>query len=105
MYIYFCMQCILLNTEYFFILLLCISSFSLRINNCRFIILCFDRIVQPTLSQDFNLTMVHFQARGIDIPMLDNVINYDFPAKPKLFVHRVGECSIRRQRYFVPCIT
>ena len=35
-----------------------------------------------------------FQARGIDIPMLDNVINYDFPAKPKLFVHRVGECSL-----------
>lgn len=31
-----------------------------------------------------------FQARGIDIPMLDNVVNYNFPAKPKLFVHRVG---------------
>jgi len=30
-----------------------------------------------------------FQARGIDIPMLDNVVNYNFPAKPKLFVHRV----------------
>ena len=25
--------------------------------------------------------------------MLDNVVNYNFPAKPKLFVHRVGRCS------------
>jgi ATP-dependent RNA helicase DDX54/DBP10 len=27
-------------------------------------------------------------ARGIDIPLIDNVIHYDFPAKPELFVHR-----------------
>ena len=34
------------------------------------------------------------QARGIDIPLLDNVINYNFPAKSKLFVHRVGKSHI-----------
>ena len=33
------------------------------------------------------------QARGIDIPMLDNVINYNFPSKSKVFVHRVGRVA------------
>ena len=32
-------------------------------------------------------------ARGVDTLLLENVINHNFPAKGKLFVHRVGRAA------------
>ena len=39
------------------------------------------------------LCVTDVAARGIDVPLLDFVVNYDVAAQPKTFVHRVGRVA------------
>ena len=58
-----------------------------------------DQTARKMQVQDFRTGMTNIlvvtdvAARGLDIPVLANVINYDFPSQPKIFVHRVGRTA------------
>ena len=63
-----------------------------------------DQTARKLQVQDFRsgltniLVVTDVAARGIDIPVLANVVNYDFPPQPKIFVHRVGRTARAGQR-------
>lgn len=68
-----------------------------------FIVACvygsLDQKARQLAAQNFRTGKVHIllvtdvAARGIDFPVLANVVNYDCPSQPKIFIHRVGRTA------------
>jgi superfamily II DNA/RNA helicase len=50
------------------------------------------------------LIVTDLAARGIDIPLLENVIHYDFPTNLKMFIHRSGRTARAGQKGTAYCL-
>ena len=47
-------------------------------------------IVQPACAYYFTCTLLQVAARGLDIPNVKHVINFDLPNDIEEYVHRIG---------------
>jgi ATP-dependent RNA helicase DeaD len=53
-----------------------------------------DRVIQQFRNYDFQiLVATDVAARGLDIPHIEHVINYDLPQAPEDYIHRIGRTA------------